>query len=287
MKFDFVRKIPETVLSVAALGLFVRNRQAFLVGGAVRDLMMGRTPKDWDLATDATPDEIIKSFSNSRTFNTFVVGHGEKHGTVGVHDVMSGMNVEITTFRKDVECDGRHSKVVFAKTIEEDLSRRDFTFNAMAVNLKNFEFIDLFDGQKDLEDHIIRLVGDSTDRIKEDYLRMLRAVRFMALDDRMEFDGLLSSAICKYSGNITQVSVERQTAELIKLLMYPKPSRAIREAISYGLLDVILPELSSMDGMGQNRWHEVYECSRCGKEFVKILEDNFVGFYSREENESK
>ncbi len=279
-KFKHAAKIPESVLAVAA-HLLVRKHQAFLVGGAVRDLLLGREPKDWDLATDATPEEVKAVFEGQSFYTVYDLGKAAAHGTVGIHLREFKTNVEVTTFRKDLKCDGRHATVEYTDNILEDLGRRDLTFNAMAVNMHTFEFVDPFDGELDLRDGLINTVGDPRVRFKEDYLRMLRAVRFLGLSNNMSIGHGVAVAISELKENLRLISVERQTDELLKMLSYPKPSRALKAAIDLRLLDNILPELYGLEGMDQNRWHEVYECSRCKKKFTKILEDNFVGFYHK------
>ena len=166
-------RIPKPIKDV--LETLEKNKfQSFVVGGCVRDIFTDKKPKDWDVATNATPGQVTKLFKKSYSLNRF--------GTVTVltgSKTDSLKEVEITTFRTEQNySDNRHpDKVEWAKTIEEDLSRRDFTSNAIAVNSKQ-EIIDPFDGQKDIKDKILRAVGDANERFNEDALRLMRAVRF-------------------------------------------------------------------------------------------------------------
>jgi tRNA nucleotidyltransferase (CCA-adding enzyme) len=176
--------------------------KAFIVGGAVRDLVLGLVPKDFDVATDATPQQIREIFPNS----PFV---GESFGVVLVK------GIEVATFRTDKNHDGRHCDVEFVTSLEEDLSRRDFTFNAMAMD-KEGNITDPFGGQADLNAGLVRFVGNPEDRLAEDYLRALRAVRFAS---RFEFqlEEKTLAAIQKSAHLIQQkVSPERVFAEFVK-----------------------------------------------------------------------
>lgn len=176
--------------------------QAYFVGGCVRDYVLGREVKDYDVATNATPEDISRIFPNSG----FV---GKSFGVALVN------GVEVATFRKDVSCDGRHAEVEFVSDITEDLSRRDFTMNAMAMDA-NGKVLDPFGGTLDIHNKTIRFVGNPFDRIKEDYLRALRAVRFAhTLGFTIEEDSL--KAIQSVSGCVfSKVSPERVLLELEK-----------------------------------------------------------------------
>ena len=197
-----------------------------IVGGAVRDILAGKDAKDWDLTTNAKPQEILAIFANAFYNNKF--------GTVGVPIKRGGETrvVEITTYRSEKGyTDSRHpDQVVWGKTLEEDLKRRDFTINAMALrfskNLKNanfeilnskFEFIDPFGGQQDLKSKIVRTVGDPTARFSEDALRMIRAVRF-ATSLVFDFDLKTKEAIVKNAELISKISGERIRDELFKII---------------------------------------------------------------------
>ena len=149
----------------------VNDFQCWLVGGAVRDILSGKEPKDFDFATDMPLETIKKSFKK-------VISTGEDHGTLTV--LIDDQQFEVTQFRKDVETDGRRATVEFASTIQEDLSRRDFTINAIAVDPLSGEVVDPFGGMENIENKKVRFVGNVEDRILEDHLRALRFVRFIA-----------------------------------------------------------------------------------------------------------
>ncbi len=223
--------------------------QAFLVGGCVRDLLMDVQPKDWDITTNATPEEIIKVFPNSFSNNDF--------GTVTVEG-----DVEITPFRTEAKySDKRHpDEIKWAKTLEEDLSRRDFTVNAIA--LKDKEIVDLFEGQKDLKKKIIRAVGDPNKRFNEDALRMMRAVRFASvLGFKIEKE--TARAIVKNSSLMKVISRERIRDELIKIIMSERAYQGIEMLRKLKLLEYIIPELLEGYKVAQSKHHiyDVYEHS--------------------------
>ena len=219
------------------------NYQAYIVGGAVRDSLLNRKIKDWDIATDATPDKIQLLFN--KTLPT-----GLKHGTVTV--IVGKEQHEVTTFRVDGDySDGRHpDRVVFTDDLMEDMSRRDFTINGMGYN-KQMGLVDPFGGLYDIEHKIIRCVGNPNDRFTEDALRMMRAIRFdCQLDFSIESSTL--SAIAKNSGLIQKVSAERIQDELNKILVTDRVNKGIYILYSSRLLDYILPELTDCFGVSQN-----------------------------------
>ncbi len=207
--------------------------EAYIVGGCVRDFLLGKSPKDWDITTSALPLETKKLFPHS--YNT-----GIQHGTITV--VIDKVNYEVTTYRIDGKyVDFRHpSEVTFTSKIEEDLSRRDFTMNAVAYNEK-FGFQDPFDGLGDIKNHVIRAVGDADKRFKEDALRMLRCVRFSAQLD-FEIEKKTYDSVLRNSALIKNVSVERIRDELSKLLISPKPEKIIELKKTF-LLKEIFPFL--------------------------------------------
>ena len=222
--------------------------EAYAVGGCVRDSLLGKVPNDWDITTSATPLEVKGLFS--RTFDT-----GIKHGTITV--LLHHVGYEVTTYRIDGEYeDGRHPKeVTFTRSLAEDLLRRDFTINAMAYNEKD-GLQDLFGGQQDLSNRIIRCVGNATDRFTEDALRMLRAVRFSAqLGFEIEKDTL--AAMKALAGNLQMVSAERIQTELVKMLTSAHPEQ-IRVAYECGLTKVFLPEFDEMMLCEQNNPNHCY-----------------------------
>ena len=186
--------------------------EAYIVGGCVRDRLMGIKPHDFDITTEAFPAETSESFHDCDIILT-----GLKHGTVTV--VYEGENIEITTFRTDGEyLDNRHPEnVTFVRNISEDLSRRDFTVNAMAYN-PDEGLIDLFDGEKDIEHKIIRCVGDADTRFNEDGLRILRAMRFASVLE-FEVEEKTADSVIRNRDLLKNISVERIYAELTKLIL--------------------------------------------------------------------
>lgn len=224
------------------------GHEAYVVGGCVRDSILGRTPQDWDVTTSAKPEEVKALFR--RTIDT-----GIKHGTVTV--MMGEEGYEVTTYRIDGAYeDGRHPKeVTFTPSLEEDLKRRDFTINAMAYNDED-GLADLFGGLEDMEKRLIRCVGDAKERFGEDALRILRAVRFSAqLGYEIEED--TRQGIIALAENLRQISAERIQAELVKLLVSPHPER-MRVAYETGITKVILPEFDLCMETPQNHKHHCY-----------------------------
>jgi poly(A) polymerase/tRNA nucleotidyltransferase (CCA-adding enzyme) len=238
-------------VSQALLGV---GFEACLVGGCVRDIILNKEPKDWDITTNATPEEIQKIFPESVYENNF--------GTVGVKTNSEDPRlkiVEITTYRLEGKyTDKRHpDEVKFAKTVEEDLSRRDFTVNAMALRInlgKPFELIDPFGGMQDLDKKIIRAVGNPERRFQEDALRLMRAVRFMAqLDFKIEKE--TEEAIKKHAGLLEFVSRERVRDEFSKILMADDAASGIKKMQEFGILKYVIPELVEGVGISQNQHH--------------------------------
>ena len=230
-----------------------RGREVCLVGGAVRDMLRGKKAKDWDLATDATPEEVMDIFRNAKTRGK-VIPTGIKHGTVTV--IYKGHSMEVTTYRTEAGyTDGRRpDKVAYAAKIEEDLSRRDFTMNAVAVRLPQGKKIDPFDGEKDIKAGVIRCVGDPSARFAEDGLRPLRAVRFAAQLSG-ELDPQTLQAIPGALDICAKVSAERVREEIEKIILSDKPSRAFLLMERTGLLRLFLPELAACRGVVQKGFH--------------------------------
>jgi putative nucleotidyltransferase with HDIG domain len=229
--------------------IFSRNgKEICLVGGAVRDILLGKKASDWDAATNASPEEVISYFRH-------VIPTGIKHGTVTV--LYKGRSIEVTTYRTESDySDGRHPDIVeYAATIEEDLSRRDFTMNAIAINLSDAKMIDPFDGQSDIKKKIIRCVGNPDERFGEDGLRPLRAVRF-ASQLQFDIDAATLNAISGALEKTAKVAPERIQQELNKIVMSNKPSIALRLMEETGLLQLILPELFSCRGIEQKGYHK-------------------------------
>jgi len=218
-----------------------RGYDTWAVGGAVRDVYLGRPSGDWDLATRATPQEVRKLFRRT-------VPIGIEHGTVGVL-ARDGTMYEVTTFRRDVETDGRHAVVSFADTIEEDLARRDFTLNAVAWHPLREQLLDPFGGVGDLGRRILRTVGAPEERFREDYLRILRALRFAGLFD-LEVEAGTWTALCALVGHLPVLSAERVREELLKVFdADPEPAHALELYAVSGALAVLYPELDALRGV--------------------------------------
>jgi len=289
---SMIKKIPKQVIEVLEK-IEAEGFEAYIVGGCVRDLIMGRTPKDWDIATSAKPEEIQKLFPDSFYENEF--------GTVGVkverfidngsgreHDV-----IEVTTYRIESKYSDkrRPDAVNFAKTLEEDLSRRDFTMNAIALRIVNqssafdsklgfslatskpsqfpkaklspgsskpsfssFEIIDPYSGQKDIAKKIIRTVDNPNERFDEDALRMMRAIRFHA-ELNFAIEKNTQVAIEKYAGNMKHIALERIKEELAKIILSDNPAEGTDMLHQTGLLAYVIPELEKGVGVKQNRHH--------------------------------
>ena len=210
--------------------------EAYAVGGCVRDTILGRIPGDWDITTSALPEQVKSIFR--RTIDT-----GIEHGTVTVMIGQEGY--EVTTYRVDGDYqDGRHpTSVTFTPSLIEDLKRRDFTINAMAYR-PGEGVVDCFDGLRDLENKVIRCVGDPEERFREDALRMMRAVRFSA-QLGFTIEDNTKNAIKKMAGNLRLISKERIQAELLKLITSPHPDY-IRTAYETGITAIVLPEFDRM-----------------------------------------
>lgn len=245
MKISAPKEVGEIAKTLAKAGF-----EAYLVGGCVRDMLLGREPKDWDVATNAKPDELLELFPESVYENTF--------GTVGVKtesDDPALRVVEITSYRTEGKySDKRHpDEIKFAKTIEEDLARRDFTVNAMAMDIKG-DAVDPFGGRDDLTAKIIRTVGKPEERFSEDALRLMRAVRFaVELDFEIELN--TRRAIEKLSRELEAIAKERIRDELVKIIMTPRAAKGIILLEELALLQYVLPELREGLGVGQNKHH--------------------------------
>jgi putative nucleotidyltransferase with HDIG domain len=241
------------VLKEAASLFAARGKELCLVGGAVRDTLRGGKIQDFDLATNAPPEEVSAIFHEAKPRGR-VIPTGIKHGTVTV--LYRDHSLEITTYRTETAySDGRRpDSVRYAATIEEDLSRRDFTMNAIALRLPSGGMIDPFGGAADIKAGIIRCVGSAPERFAEDGLRPLRAVRFAAqLGFTVEAATL--DAIAGALETSAKVSPERVRDELDKILASPLPSRAFLLMEQTGLLKLFLPELASCRGVEQKGFH--------------------------------
>lgn len=285
-------KLPEQVNN--ALGrLQAAGFSAYIVGGSVRDFLMGLTPADYDIATSATPQQTEKLFADKKTVET-----GLKHGTVTV--IYDGMPLEITTFRTENEySDGRHpDSVHFAKTYRQDAMRRDFTVNAMAYNPSE-GVIDFFDGRSDIENRVIRCVGSPDTRFKEDALRIMRAVRFAAVCG-FDIESETAAAARRNKSALSHISGERILAELKKLLCGEYAEKAIMEY--YDILGEVIPEVLSAHGFKQYNPYHIYDVLHhiavvvqntppkedirlaaffhdMGKPFVFTMDENGVGHF--------
>ena len=219
------------------------KHQALLAGGCVRDLLLGREPVDYDVATDATPVEIAGLFPDS-------VAVGAQFGVMLIPK--DGLRVEVATFRSDVGySDGRHpDRVVYAKTPQEDVERRDFTINGLLMRHDTGDVLDFVGGQKDLQAGIVRAIGDPHRRFAEDKLRMMRAVRFAARFGFAVEEATLAS-IRRHVSEIQQVSPERLREELTKMLTEGAARRAFELLEESGLLGQVLPEVAAMKGVEQ------------------------------------
>ncbi|HYI95310.1 MAG TPA: CCA tRNA nucleotidyltransferase [Bryobacteraceae bacterium] len=219
--------------------LHAAGYQAYLVGGCVRDLLLGRQPKDFDVATDASPTQLWQLFPHARE--------------IGAHfGVMLVEGVEVATFRSDYSyIDGRRpSEVRFETNPRQDALRRDFSVNALFLDTETSDIQDFVNGRRDLEDKIIRAIGEPRQRFQEDYLRMLRAVRFAA---RLEFsiESSTATAIRELAPLIQRVSAERIRDELVMILTEGGARRGLELLDELGLLEVILPEVTRMKGVEQ------------------------------------
>lgn len=256
---DMQIKLPEDVKLIIDI-LEAAGYEAYAVGGCVRDSLLGREPNDWDITTNAKPTQTKELFY--RTIDT-----GIQHGTVSV--LIHGCTYEVTTYRIDGEYeDSRHPKQVeFTTNLLEDLKRRDFTVNAMAYNDKT-GIVDAFGGIDDLNNGIIRCVGNPEERFDEDALRIMRAVRFAAqLGYSIEENTL--KAISKFAPRLKNISAERINVELTKLIISDNPG-FIRIAIDTGITDIILPEISSLMNMEQNNPHH---CYNVGEHIIRSVEN--------------
>jgi poly(A) polymerase/tRNA nucleotidyltransferase (CCA-adding enzyme) len=248
-------RIPKEVSAVSKK-LEDAGYEAYLVGGCVRDLIIGVEPKDWDFTTSATPEQIQAVFPDSFYENDY--------GTVGVKTGSENPRteiVEVTPYRIESGYSDkrRPDSVKFGTSLLEDLARRDFTVNAVALDSKG-QLTDPYDGQKDIKDKVVRAVGKAADRFNEDALRMLRAVRFVA-ELGFGIDGDTAAAISQNSKHLSQVSRERVKDELVRILNSKQPMSALVLAQQLGILQYIVPDLIRGMGVDQNQAHsyDVFE----------------------------
>jgi poly(A) polymerase len=253
--------VPETKRRAAEIVSTLRKQghQAYLAGGCVRDLLLSRRPADYDVATDATPQQVMQIFPQTyavgEQFGVVLVPQSEASGATGVPAPPSERSeraVEVATFRSDAGySDGRHpDEVRFTKDPREDVQRRDFTINGMMLDPTTNEVLDFVGGRDDLKAGIIRAIGDPERRFTEDKLRMLRAVRFAARFD-YKIDPATMAAIQRLAPKIHQVSCERVREELTKMLTEGQARRAFELLDTSGLLREVLPEIAAMKGVEQ------------------------------------
>ena len=262
MELDITLPLPVTrALSI----LESCGYKAYIVGGCVRDSLLGRIPNDWDITTNATPQEMKVCFADFRVIET-----GIQHGTLTV--IVDGMQLEITTYRNDGEyLDNRHPvQVTFSKNIEDDLSRRDFTVNAMAYHPQR-GLVDLFGGNEDLQAKIIRAVGDAKTRFEEDGLRILRAIRFASVLD-FEIDEDTAKAVHSCKNLLFGIAAERIREELCKLICGKGAVRILREYID--VIAVFLPELERCVGFEQNTKYHCYDVFEHTLQALALCEEN-------------
>ncbi len=246
-KIDLKKKIEITDELSKLANIFNRGgHEIRIVGGAVRDLALDKTPKDIDLATDATPDEMQQMFDSAGVRH---IPTGIEHGTITA--VINGEEFEITTLRADVETDGRRAEVEFVRSWEEDAKRRDLTYNAMSMDFEG-NLYDYHGGMDDLQDKVTRFVGDPEERIKEDYLRTLRYFRFQGRLDTPTFDRETMQAIASNTAGLKQLSVERVWMEMGKILSGSNINQILGAMQKTGVLAAIgldvKPSQDIMDG---------------------------------------
>lgn len=252
MKFTIPKEVEVVTHTLEKAGY-----EAYIVGGCVRDLVLGHTPKDWDVTTDATPENIQALFPDSFYENSF--------GTVGVKTGSEDPTcavVEVTPYREEGEYkNARHPEFVrFGVSLEKDLERRDFTVNALAYRPRTGTLVDLHGGQADLKKKVIRAVGNAELRFKEDALRMMRAVRFSGQLGFVIEQGT-AEAVFKNADNLRHISRERVRDELVKIVETKEPMAAIVMLQKLGLLRHVAPDLERGIGVAQNQAHsfDVYE----------------------------
>lgn len=243
-------EIPKEVRAICAV-LKLSGFEAYPVGGCVRDMIAGVEPKDWDITTNAPPETIQELFPESVYENNF--------GTVAVKTESEDPKlkiVEITTFRIEGKySDKRHpDEVRFADKVEDDLSRRDFTVNAMAYDMDANEVIDPYGGREDLDAKVLRTVGDPNKRFEEDALRLMRAVRFAA-EFGFTVEEYTEQALRENAGLLEMIAKERIRDEFIKIIMTAKAVEGVEELERTGLLRFVMPELRDGIGVGQNEHH--------------------------------
>lgn len=257
-------KLDNTVREI--ISIIEKNKEeAYIVGGCIRDMIMGKRPKDWDIATSAFPNQVIDFFKPTK-FR--IIDLSKKHGTIVLYK--NSKSYEVTTFRtEEAYTDHRHpDEVRFVKTLEKDLERRDFTMNALAYSEKK-GLIDLFHGKEAIDSRVIRCVGDPMKRFNEDALRILRGIRFSSQLD-FKIDNKTFEGMKKQIKLIKFISMERIQNEFNKIILSNNPSTGILQLKNVGALDFIIPELKSTYNFNQhnpNHHLDVFEHS------LKVLEN--------------
>ncbi len=273
---QIVGKIPAEVLEIIAI-LEKSNFEAYIVGGCVRDLILGREPKDWDLTTNARPEQIQELFTDHVYENNF--------GTVGIKTRSENPNlkiVEITPYRLESDYrDNRHpEKINFSDKIEDDLQRRDFTINAMSFNPNKGQLIDLYKGQDDLERGIIRTVGNAEERFGEDALRMFRAIRFAA-ELGFTINSETFTAITTKKELLKNVSRERIRDEFNKIIMSDNPMIGLAMVEKLDIIDYISPVFKTMVNVQQNKKAHKYDVWEHSLRAMQHAADNKYGLEIR------
>ncbi|MFC1615124.1 CCA tRNA nucleotidyltransferase, partial [Patescibacteria group bacterium] len=246
--------------------------EAYLIGGCVRDLLREKKPKDWDITTNAKPEEIEELFEDTFYENNY--------GTVGVvnkeveDDTLK--IVEVTPYRIEGKyIDGRRPEEVhFSDKLEDDLKRRDFAMNAIAYNPNENKIVDLYNGQEDIKNKIIKTVGEPSERFDEDYLRMMRAVR-LATELDFEIDEDTKKAILKHADNLPTISLERIRDEFVKIIMSAEPMKGIARLHESGLLKHIAPEVEEGIDIEQSRSHIYTVWEHCLRALQHSAERNY------------
>ncbi len=239
--------------------------ELYLVGGAIRDILLNKNPEEYDFTTNAKPEEIKKIINKTNPNILYTIG--EKFGTIGA--IYDQTKVEITTYRSEVYTPGnRHPEVNFGTTLQGDLSRRDFTINAIAYDPLKNTYIDPFNGQSDIKNQLIKVVGDSVNRFQEDPLRILRAIRFAStLNFKIEPETY--SYLKKTATNLSTISAERISQELDKILLSQKPSQAFRVMTDTGILNFILPEFMILKDVE----HETYKHKNIYEHTLQVIDN--------------
>jgi tRNA nucleotidyltransferase (CCA-adding enzyme) len=247
--------------------------EAWCVGGAIRDALLGGHPLDWDLATPAHPEQVRDLFGRKRTIPV-----GIEFGTVSVLDD-AGVAHEITTFRRDVKTDGRHAEVEFGASLDDDLARRDFTINAIAYRPRTEEVRDPFDGRGDIERRIVRAVGDAEQRMREDRLRALRAIRF-ASRYHFAIEPATLAAIRASAPYLTRLSAERVQQEIMKTLeQVEQPSVALRLWRETGAFAALVPSLATIEDVALSTIDNLPRASADGRAFPQRTSNRLAALF--------